>query len=168
MNRAETMRQSVEEKQQRQAEKLDRFSMLSTRWERDLGEVLLSMREFQEAVKESSVANKQQLNDWNESQRKSFGEAMKKQEDAALRLEQMYGAIVRTTQSSVMGWKIALVALFLVGMGLGWILATHNPHDDVKLANYFRKLASPELVQDVLRDGPDSHRLLEDQRQKQE
>lgn len=165
MNRAETMRQSVEEKQQNQVEKLDRFSRLSLQWERDLGEVLLTMREFREAVTKSDTENKQLQREWSESQKKSLSEAVKKQEDTAFRLEQKFGAIEATTRRGVLGWKVALIAVFLLGLGLGWKLATHNPHDDVKLANYFRQLA-PEMVQDVLNDGPSSQNLLEEQRRK--
>jgi len=161
------MRQSAAEKQNQALDTLDRFSRLSSQWERDLGEVLLSMREFQEAVMRSDADNKQQQREWIESQRKSLEETVKKQESAAKSLAREFEDIKRTTRRGVQGWRIALAAVFLLGMGVGWKLATHNPHDDVKLANYFRQLA-PEMVQDVLNDGPASQSLLEEQRQKRQ
>lgn len=168
MNRAEMLRQSVEKKQQMQVEIMDRFNVLNSRWERDLGQILLAMREFQQAIQADTQDQKTLASDLIKSQQKSQNEAIQRQEKTATGLEQMYTSVVRTTQRSVTGWKLALILGILAGGMVGWLLRGGNPHEDTKLAIYFRQLASPELVQDVLRDGPESRRLLEDQRQKKE
>ncbi|MCB1053703.1 MAG: hypothetical protein KDC71_24075 [Acidobacteria bacterium] len=109
----------MEKKQQMQVEIMDRFNVLNSRWERDLGEVLLSMREFQDAVKESDIANKKHQSEWIASQKKAFDASIRRHEDAALRLEQMYRAV---TLRFFVERIFAMILALPIGFGLGWVL----------------------------------------------
>jgi hypothetical protein len=150
MNRAEILRQFGEEKQREQVEKLDRFSQMSVQWERDLGEVLLSMREFQEAVQADTCEQKKLLEDFAALAKKSLVEVGKNQEQQSWRLEQKYEDVVQMSKWSVKAWIITVVAVGILGGVAGWHIRSGWKVDENQiLADYLRK-ASPDLAEKLL------------------